>query len=232
MSETEALDLAKKIIFSVFQKQSNQDLDHIYEMYAFDAKLPYQVLDSTTGEVTWADSINFDQYITLQNSENSDKENGWKKKRETITSFEDLMRFWNQINYVTTERVYDSENVSKSDTIYRCQNVYHSVNCNDSSNLIFCNGVGSSENMLASSRSFHCTNCIRTDDSVDCSNSYNVICSGKISNSIFIQDCSNMDECMFCAHLSNERFCICNMQFEEEEYYVIKDAIINWILHS
>lgn len=39
-------------------------------------------------------------------------------------------------------------------------------------------------------------------------------------------------ECIFCSHIANKRFCIANMQFEEEEYYEIKKAIIEWILNS
>lgn len=232
MNEQDAFLLAQNILLAVFQKKTNESLEKIQEKYAFDAKLPYEVKDSVTGETTWADSINYEKYITATNSLKKETENGWKRKKETLRSFADILKHWNEINYLTTQRVYDSENVSKSDTIYRCHNVYHSVNCNDSSNIVFCNGVSFCENTLASSRTIRCTNSIRVDDSSNCSNSYNVVCSNKISNSLFIQDCSNMDECMFCAHISNCHFYICNMPFEEEEYYAIKKVIVNWILNS
>lgn len=232
LNEEQALELSKKIILNVLHKTLDFSLNQIFEKYAFDAKLPYQVKDSTTGEITWADSINSEQFITLANSEKWEKEKSWKLDKIPIHSFMDLMPLWKKINYVTTERVYDSENVSKSDTIYRSFNVYHSTNCSDSKNVVFCNGLANCEDILASSRSFRCTNCIRVDDSANCSNSYNVICSGKVSNCLFIQDCSNLDECIFCSHISNCRFCICNMQFEKEEYQVIKEAIIDWILYS
>lgn len=227
-----ALQIVEEILFSVFQKKEQKTLQEIFDKYAFDAKLPYQVVDSVSNEVTWADSFNFDQYITLQNSEKWNEGKGWMQPKKSITSFDDIMKFWKQINYVTTERIYDSEFVSLSDTIYRSSKVYHSTNCSDSSKLVFCNGLGNCESMLASSRSFQCTYCIRTDDSVNCTNSYNVICSSKISNSLFIQDCSDLDECMFCSHISNCRYCICNMQFQEQEYYVIKDSIVEWIINS
>ena len=86
--------------------------------------------------------------------------------------------------------------------------------------------------LLASQRSGTCSFCIRTDDSKDCSNCYSVICSNKVRNSFFIQDCFDLDECMFCAHIASKRFCIANMQFEEEEYYEIKKAVVSWILNS
>ena len=60
MNEEEARDLALKIILGVMKKKSEESLDVIFQKYAFDVKLPYQVKDTTTGEITWADSINFE----------------------------------------------------------------------------------------------------------------------------------------------------------------------------
>jgi hypothetical protein len=37
-------------------------------------------------------------------------------------------------------------------------------------------------------------------------------------------------DCLFCSHLSGKRFCIANMQFEEEEYYKIKEQVVRWVL--
>ena len=54
----------------------------------------------------------------------------------------------------------------------------------------------------------------------------------EIANSFFIQDCSDLHECMFCSHISSKRFCIANMQFTEKEYYEIKKLIIEWIINS
>ena len=71
---------------------------------------------------------------------------------------------------------------------------------------------------------------IRVDDSNTVTNSYNVICSARISNSYFIQDCSDLFECIFCSHISNKEYCISNMQFTREKYYFLKDKIIKWIL--
>ena len=84
--------------------------------------------------------------------------------------------------------------------------------------------------MIASQRTSDSINCLRVDDSSSCSNSFNVICSGKIANSYFIQDCSDLYECIFCSHISNRKFCIGNMQYEEDEYYQIKKTIVDWIL--
>lgn len=51
-------------------------------------------------------------------------------------------------------------------------------------------------------------------------------------NSLFIQDCYDLYECMFCSHIASKRYYIANMQFEEDEYYQIKESIMQWILNS
>ena len=232
MNDTKALEIINKIFNNVFEENNKYSLDELLEKFAFDIKLPKQVNDSTTNEITWADSINSDKFITNSNMEKRDTTEGWMLPKRCFFNLQELIEIWNSINLTTTERVYDSINVVKSDTIYRCENVYRSTGCSDSKNIIYCDSCGNSEYILASQRSGTCNFCIRTDDSKNCSNSYNVICSNKISNSLFIQDCFDLYECMFCSHIANKRFCIANMQFNEEEYYEIKKAIINWILNS
>lgn len=232
MNEVKALEIVNKIFRSVFDEDNTYDMETLLEKFAFDVKLPKQVNDCTTNEITWADSINSGRFITNKNMEMRDRTEGWMIPKIKINNLQELMDVWNTINLTTTERVYDSINVSKSDTIYRCENVYRSTDCSDSKNIIYCDSCGNSEFLLASQRSGTCNFCIRTDDSKDCSNSYNVICSNKIINSIFIQDCFDLYECMFCSHIASKRFCIANMQFDEQEYYQIKKEIVKWILSS
>ena len=232
MNDTKALEIIDKIFKNIFGKGNELSLDDILEKYAFDVKLPKMVNDSTTNEVTWADSINSGRFITNKNMEEKDKTTGWMLPKKEIHNLQELIDIWNSINLTTTERVYDSINVSKSDTIYGCENVYRSTDCINSKNIIYCDSCTNSEFLLASQRTSSSVFCIRCDDSKDCSNSYNVICSSKVSNSLFIQDCSQLYECMFCSHISSKKYCIANMQFEEKEYYEIKKLIIEWILNS
>ena len=230
MDDKKALEIVNKIFLNIFDKENDYSLEELLEKFAFDVKLPKQVNDSTTNEITWADTINSNKFITNKNMEERDKTKGWMLERKEIHSLQELINIWNTINLTTTERVYDSINVAKSDTIYRCENIYRSTDCKNPKNIIYCDSCGNSEFLLASQRSGNCNFCIRTDDSRDCSNSYNVICSNKISNSLFIQDCFNLYECIFCSHITSKRFCIANMQFDEQEYYEIKKLIIEWIL--
>ncbi|MCA9342362.1 hypothetical protein KC945_03075, partial [Candidatus Saccharibacteria bacterium] len=62
--------------------------------------------------------------------------------------------------------------------------------------------------------------------------SFNVIWSNKIKNSFFIQDCFNLEDSIFCNQIANKRFCIANIQLEEDEYRRLKDKVIRWILQS
>jgi len=230
MNEKEILKTLNEVFTNVFGIKNQMNLNDILHKFAFDVKLPNRVLDSLTGEETWASSANSNKYIKQSNMEKYEYQHGWFLKRREVKGLEDVLKVWNKVNYTTTERIYNSINISQSDTIYDCENVLRSNDCRKCKNIIFCDGCADSEFLIASQRSGSSNNCIRVDDSGGCSNSYNVVCSSKISNSLFIQDCNSLYECMFCSHISNKKFCISNMQFEEEEYYQIKEQILNWIL--
>jgi len=230
VTDKEALEKANKIFMNIFGQKNPYTLDELLSKFAFDIKLPQKVIDSLTSKETWAESINPSKFITQDNMEAYDKKYGWMQKKKEVNSLEDILKLWKKINLTTTERIYDSENVHKSDTIYRSENVYRSLDCRDCKNVLFSDGCGNSEFILGCQRTGGSNFCIRVDDSGSCINSYNVICSAKVSNSFFIQDSKDLDECMFCSHISNKKYAIANMQFEKDEYYEIKKQIVNWIL--
>ncbi len=232
MTEKEAKNNVNKIFKIIFNTNTNLNLEELKNKYAFDIKLPKEVNDSKTGEITYTDSINSKYFLTQNNMNDIDIKLGWMQEKQKITNLEEIITYWNKINYTTTERIIDSINISKSDTIYRSQNVYNSTNCSDCKNIIYSDSCYNCEYLLASSRSDTCSFCIKVDDSANCSNSFNVIYSNKVSNSFFVQDCFNLDECMFCSHIANKKYCIANMQFTKEEYLNIKNHIVNWIVNS
>jgi len=229
MNEQKELDLVQNIFMSVFRRENTLSLDEIREKFASSIKLPIKVHDSTTGEITWTDET-AEFYITQENMEKVDFSTGWMKKELTFHSMEELLTSWKQINYKTTERLYDSENCIESDTLYNCIFSYCSLNCRQCKNIIYSEGCGNCEYLIACKNSGNCNYCINVNDSGTCSNSYSVTCSSKISNSLFIQDCFNLHECIFCSHIANKRYCICNTQFEKEKYFQWKKLIIEWVL--
>lgn len=230
MDNKQAMQTANKVFMSIFGQKNSYDLAEILTEFAFDIKLPQKVIDSTTGEETWATSINPTKFITQKNMEIFNHGNGWMLKKRPVGSLEEILKLWKKINYTTTERIYDSINISQSDTIYGCENLLRCNDCKSCKNSIYLDGCSNSEFMIASQRTVTSSFCLRVDDSANCSNSYNVICSAKISNSFFIQDCNSLHECLFCSHISNRKYCIANMQFEKEEYFAIKNEIVKWIL--
>ena len=90
MDKKEAKLIADKIFISIFEKKNPFTMEEILSKFAFDIKLPGKVLDSLTGEETWAESINPTRFITQKNMEkdvektkkNDLTENGKNKKKE------------------------------------------------------------------------------------------------------------------------------------------------------
>ena len=232
MDKKQTILEANKIFKTIFGKECPYNLGEILNKFAFDVKLPQKVHDSTTGEITWTQSINSSIFIKQDNMEAYDEKYGWVQPKKEVQDLNELLKQWKRINYTTTERVYDCINVSESDPLYRCENVFRSTDLRNCKNAIFSDGSGDCESIIACQRTSNSAYCIRVDDSANCTNSYNVICSNKISNSFFIQDANNLNECMFCSHISNKRYYIANIPFEAEEYFAIKTEIIKWILSN
>lgn len=229
MDSKQAQAILDQIIGRITGFKNTLSLEQFRAKYAFDVRLPQQVNDSTTGQITWSQSSNPTKYITVENAWNHPEywERPQKKELHTI---EDMIAAWNEVNYTATERYLDSQNVAESDNIYGGENVYRSQDIRSSKNIIFCDGIGDSENLAACQRSNTLQSSIRVEDSNNCTNSFSVIWSKKIVNSLFIEDCSDLYECMFCSHVSNKKFCIANMQYTEEEYRALKEIVVRWIL--
>lgn len=230
MNDKQSKQVIDEIFMEIFEQKCPLNLEQVLSEFAFDIRLPNKVIDAVDGSETWATSINSNKYITQTNMTKYDNYKGWMRPKKEINSIDEILELWNNVNYTTTERIYDSINVSKSDTIYRSENVCRSQDIRDCKNAIYTDGCGDSQYVLACQRSSNLNYCIKVDDSGNCSNSYSIICSSKISNSFFIQDANSLHECMFCSHIANRRFCIANMQFDREEYMAIKKEVIKWIM--
>ncbi len=226
MLKPEVLEVANKIFQAIFACDNPYSLAELKAKFAFDLQLPTEVKDSRTGETTYTAVPNAKRFITDKNS----YEQKWERPYRPLKNLGEILAAWEEINDMTTERVYHSENVHASDPIYGSVNVYGSTNCGQSKNIIYCDNTYNSNFCLACCRSGGINFCIRVDDSSECGNSYSVICSNKITNSFFIQDANNLHECMFCSHMEQRKYCIANMQFEKDEYLYIKSQVIKWIL--
>jgi len=230
MDATKAKEILDKVMGQVFGYQNPYSLDQFLQKYAFDIRLPQQVYDATTNQPTWAQSTNPVKFITMQSAWDRDNGGGWQMPKQALNSIEDILAAWNNVNFTATEREIDSSDVAESDNTYFSESVYRSLDCTRSKNIIFSDGLQDCEFIAAGQRSQTSSFCVRLEDSQKCSNSFNVSWSGSIVNSLFIHDCKNVSDSMFCSHMSEKRFCIANMQFEEEEYKRLRELVVRWIL--
>lgn len=229
MDAKAAQDILDKIIGQIFGYKNPLTLQQFQQKFAFDVRLPQQTNDMTTGQVTWTQSPNPTRFMTVENIFAS--ETMWEKpSKKELNTIQDVLAAWSEVNITAAERYLDSMNVSESDNIYGSENVYRSLDVHGSKNVIFCDAAITSEYVAAVQRSNNLTFCARVEDSKMCSNSFSVIWSQKIVNSYFIEDCSDMQDCMFCSHTRGKQYCIANMQYTEEEYRRIKDLVVRWIL--
>lgn len=230
MDANTAKQILDKVIGQIFGYQNPLSLEQAMQKFAFDLKLPQQVFDSTTGEPTWAHSANPTKFITISNVEKRNPVDDWMLPKRPLNNLQDILTTWNETNFTVTERQIESANVAESDNIYNSENIFRSQDVHMSKNILFCDSIRNCEFTVASQRSNAQSFCIRSEDSSDCSNSFSVIWSGKVSNSFFVQDCYDISDCMFCSHIVGKQYCIANIQFEKEEYMKLREEVIRWIL--
>ncbi len=232
MKRPEAQAVLDKVISQISGTKNTLTLEQFQQKFAYDIRLPVEVHDATTGEPTWTMTMGASKYMTLGNAHKRGDIDDWMLPKRPIQSVNDILAAWNEVNYATTERHIDSLNVDESDTIYFSENVYRSQDIRKSKNVVYCDGGEGNEYVVACQRSGGLAYCIRVEDSGECSNSFSVVWSSNIVNSLFIQDSSNLYECMFCSKLKDKKYCIGNMQFEETEYYKLKEMVLKWLFAS
>jgi hypothetical protein len=235
MTEPQAQELLDKIIGQIFGFKNPYSLDDFKTKYAFDLRLPIQVNDGFTGEETYAQSVNPTKFMTQKNTFvfKIEGREDWMQPKQDLKNIEDILRAWEPINFTTTERQIDSLNVSKSDNVTQSENVYYSLDIHNSKNILLCDGIyDGGDHLAASARSQNSTYSARLEDSQNCSNSFSISWSANIANSMFIHDAYGLYECLFCSHMRDKKFCVANMQFEEAEYFKIKEMVSRWVLTS
>lgn len=225
-----AKQIIDQIVGQVFGYQNPFTLDQFRQKFAFDVRLPVQVSDNTTGEQTWASSINPQKFITMNNARKRVEVDDFMPKPRALNSIQDILAAWDEVNFTSTERQLDSTKVGGSDCVYNSEEIYFSQAIQRSKRSVFCDTLEDCEYVAASQRSNTSTYCIKLDDSKECSKCFQVSWSAKVTSSMFIHDCYDVYECLFCSHISSKKFCIANMQFSEEDYKRLKPMVVQWVL--
>ncbi len=193
--------------------------------------LPEPATCVVSGKQTWIYDQQPGQRIISPDVADQKIEAGeWFLPKQPINSMDDLFKAWERVNYMGGEKIINSKDVSESDSVTTSSSIYRSSLINSSKNIIFSNTIYNSNFVAASKGSEACNYGIRMFDSLFCSSGYEIRWSNKVSRSLFITDSYDLFECMFCYSLRSKKYCIANMQFEKEEYFRIKEMVIQWLL--
>lgn len=232
MDEKKAKKLADAIFEDVFGVKNPFTLKKLQEKFAFDIPLPSKVKCSLSGKTTWSFSAEASKFARQEAIAERFKKDSWMQEKKSINSIEDILKYWREINYITAEKNINSKEVAESDGVYNSLSVFKSVSIFNSKNILFSYKIFDSSYLLASRDSSSCSFGIRIKDSLYCSSSFEVSWSSKVSRSMFIHDCYDLYECLFCSHIRSKKYCIANMQFSKEEYFKIKKKVIEWIVEK
>lgn len=232
MNEAHAKTILDETVGQIFGYQNPLNLDQAMTRFAFDVRLPQQVFDSISGEPTWVAALGQGRYMTMDEVRRRLHSTDELRPHRDLQSIDQVLGVWDEINYASSERQIASTNVAECDGVYHSDMVYRSIDVRKSKNILFSDGVDDCDHVVAGQTSKKCAYSIRVEDSKNITASFNVVWSNKIKNSFFIQDCYDLEDCMFCAHLAGKRFCIANIQYNEADYRRIKDMVMRWALQS
>lgn len=224
--------VADAIFEDVFGRKNTFSLEELQEKFAFDLPLPRMVTSSITNTETWTTSYGEEKIMTQDAIRDRMKIDEWMQQKKDMKDMNDVLSAWEEVNYLASEKSINSQNIVRSDNILNSSNVYQSNSIFDSKNVLFSYNNIYSSYLLGSRGSGSCTYAIRVKDSEKCSSVFEVSWSAQVSKSMFIHNSKDLYECMFCSHLISKRYCIANVQFEKEEYFRIKEMVIDWILGS
>jgi hypothetical protein len=230
MNDDKAKEVIDTIIGQIFGFQNPYTLEQFAAKFAFDIRQTVEVFDFQTGESTWAQNNKSNKYGKFSNLLGQDTD--FMIPKESLNSIEDILRVWQKTNITASERYLNSSEVVKSDAVYGSQFIYKCIDVHDSKYLLYSESCPNCEYSAAIQRSNNCVYSLRVDDSKQVSKSFQVSWSGNISNCLFIKDSADLSDCMFCSQITGKRFCIANMQFEEEEYRKWEKIIKQWVLTS
>lgn len=232
MNSKTAKQIADYIFKDVFQIDNPFSLEELQEKFAIDIPRVSKIKCAISGKETWAFAPANNKVASPSAIDEKFKKDEWMQKDKSIKSMSDILKAWDEINYQRGEKYINSSEVFASDSIFNSSNVYQSVAVFDSKNIVFSYKQFDSNYMLASRDDSSCTLGIRVRESIYCSSNFEVSWSNKVAKSMFIYDCYDLYECLFCSHIRSKKYCIANVQFEKEEYFKLKKEVVAWILNK
>jgi hypothetical protein len=224
-------ELIKSVWREIFGVEANFTLAQFIERYASDIPLPEKRTCSLTGADVYMQRPT-DKVVSRDEMKRQQSEKSLVLEPEPIKSMADVLSKFDRINYYTGDYVRNSTNVFQSDQIYSSSNVYRSASVFTSKYVGLSYGVSDSEMAFACKDNKQLSYCIRAFESGQLTNCYEAYNAGKSSNSMFIHDCYDLRDCMFCFHIVSAQYCIANMQYTREEYERIRTIVVEWVMQG
>jgi len=229
LDKTEAINYVFKDVFGV---NNPFTLEEIERRFCYDIPLPVPVQSASSGEETWIYPLENKNVLSTKDQNQLGKTHDWVFPKQPIHSMKDLFKYWDKVNYHTGEKITNSTDILKSDSITNSTNIYRGNFIFNSQNIAFGYNNFDCSYLVASRGNNSCSLGIRLKESIYSSSTFEVNYSNKITRSMFIYNSFNLFECMFCFNMASKQYCIANMQYEKDEYFVIKKMVINWILKN
>jgi hypothetical protein len=232
MTKKDAEILLAKIYSDIFGIERIIDFDWFMQKYAYDVRLPVEVVDSSNGNASWISNMRNGKYISHDQIIHLSKEDSFMRPKIATPTIDQILATWQDTLVLASSHNTDCEQVEESDNIYRSSNVFRSSNILDSKGVVLSEYSNDCENVAAVRLSGLLQYCIRTTNSVRCSSSFETELSADISKSFYTYNCRDMYETMFCSNITGKKYCIANMQYEEKEYFEIKKMILNSLIEQ
>lgn len=231
MDETQAKKIVDTVFRDVFGIENSFSMETIKRSLCHNIDLPVETVCSVTNKKTWVYDPD-ENYRILSDAAKMqmNKDAPMMMPKKPLGSMEDVLGAWKEINFLTSEKVVSSQEVAESDSVTTSANVFHSSLVMSSKNIVYSSNLINSNHMVASKGSNSCSMGIRMFDNIYCSSSFEVKWSSKVSKSMFIVDCLDLYECLFCFDIRSKKYCVANIQLEKDEYMKVKAMIVKWIM--
>ena len=213
----------------IFGRENSYSLEELQQKFAIDIPIVRKAQCGLSKKDVWTFSSPEEKIVSQQAVTDRFGKDEWIFPKKPLTTMEEILHTWSEINYSTGEKYINSSDTSESDGVYTSSQVYRSISVFNSKNILYSYKIFDCDYMFASRDDESCTLGIRVKESIFCSSNFEVSWSNKVSKSMFIHDGFDLYECLFCSHIRSRKYCIANMQFEKEEYMHIKKMVIDWI---
>lgn len=231
MDAGKAKEIVDFVFKDIFSRDNPYSLEEIRKRYAFDMDIPDKVKDSVSGKDIWSIKRTGVSTMSMQSSAELRKKIEYPKPKK-MEDLDDIFKFWKDSAYFIGDRHIDSLDIAESDSVFGSSSIYKSAKVHSCQKVVFSEDNSNCKQIVGCRFNNAATACIRVLDSAFVTSSFAVMWSKKVTKSMYVNNCYDLYECLFCSNVDTKKYCICNMQFTKEEYMPIKEMVIDWSIKN